>query len=171
MTEYLATKSGPGDSTTPRGVVLGVKGVYTVPASGPGDGDTLVMCTIPPGATILGLTLYADGGVGSLTIKVGDGTSATRFGTVSDATAAFEHVGTGMGGRETYVSTDIILTIGGANMVEGDIYRCTAWYFMDDLEPKVEGTASASPSEGTPSSTPSASPSEGTPSEGTPSAS
>lgn len=131
MAEHLATDSdgGYGDSNSPKGVVLGTKGVYTVPTAAPVAGDTIVMCTVPAGAVITNLVLTADGGTGSLTITVGDGSTADAFGTVSDPTAAFEHVATGMN-VETSADTEITLTTGGATMTAADVYTCVVMYFM-----------------------------------------
>lgn len=132
MTEYAATDTdgGYGDASYPKGVVLGTKGVYTVPASGAaGNGDTIAICTVPAGAVITNLVLTGSAGTNSLTITVGDGTTATAFGTVSDATGAFEHVGTGMN-VETTAETDIILTLGGANPTAAHVYTCCVMYFM-----------------------------------------
>ncbi len=130
MADFIAVKAGAGDGDTPKGIVLATKGVYTVPATGPDDTETVSMVTIPAGATLLGLVLTADGGTASMTITVGDGTTATAFGTVTDATDAFEHLGTGMG-VVTAADTEVILTVGTAAMTTADVYTCVVWYTMN----------------------------------------
>ena len=131
MANHLATDTdgGYGDANSPKGVVLGTKGVYTVPTSAPIAGDTIQICTVPAGAVITNMVLTASNGTGALTITVGDGSTADKFGTVSDATAAFEHVATGMN-LEVSADTVITLTTGGATMTATHVYTCVVMYFM-----------------------------------------
>lgn len=74
----------------PAGVVLSRKAEYTILAGGnPGIGETLKMLPLPAGAELLDFTLEGDNGTATMTIAVGDGTTADKFLAATDASAAF----------------------------------------------------------------------------------
>lgn len=79
-----------GDANWPKGVVLCAKETYTVPASGPGAGDKVEMVPIPEGASILGASISSDGGVATMTVALGDGTTADKYLAATAATAAMQ---------------------------------------------------------------------------------
>lgn len=85
----VLSKDSPA-SNVPVGMVLGVKGTYTVPSGDIGAGDTIQMVYIPEGAIILDLVVSCSNGtVSSMTIDVGDDGDPDRFLDGIDGSAAF----------------------------------------------------------------------------------
>jgi len=94
MADVIASKvleKDMGDANWPKGIVLSQKAEYTVLAGGdPGIGETLEMMPIPKGAELMDFTLEADDGTASMTVAVGDGTTADAFLSATAAAAAFQ---------------------------------------------------------------------------------
>jgi hypothetical protein len=134
MTEVksdLAMSKDYGDANYPKGIVLAAKATYLVPAGGvPAIDDTLEMVPIPKGAELLDCTLQADGGTASMTISIGDGTTADKFLTATANAAAMVARMDAAFGTVFAAAGKLVVTFAVAAPTPADTYVMTALYRM-----------------------------------------
>jgi hypothetical protein len=133
MADDLTSKAAArdcGDANFPKGVVLCAKADYTVPATGPGIGEKVEMVPIPEGATLLGANVSSDGGVASMTVALGDGTTADKYLAATACTAAMSAAADSGLNEVVGADASIWVTFGTAAPTEGQVYTVAAYYTM-----------------------------------------
>lgn len=135
MTTYesdLAISKNYGEHDTPKGVVLASKATYTVPAGGLSADDLVKMNPIPNGATVLDVIVQGSAGTATMTIDVGDGTTADKFIDGQDASAAFlARLSKAGGCGVTYSAAGwIYIKFLTAGPTATHVYTCTVLYRM-----------------------------------------
>lgn len=134
MTDVIADKvlqKDMGDANWPKGILLSQKAVHTILAGGnPGIGETLEMCPIPKGAELVDFTLEADGGTASMTVAVGDGTTADAFLSATANAAAMQARMEKGFGTPFAAAGSLFLTFGVAAPTEDHVYTMVVSYRM-----------------------------------------
>lgn len=127
----VALAKDMGDANYPKGNLLSVKAEYTILAGGvPGIGGDLEMVPIPKGAELVDFTLEGDNGTGSMTVAVGDGTTADKFLVATAAAAAFvARMGKGFG-TPFAAAGALVVTFGTAAPTATHKYTMVATYRM-----------------------------------------
>ena len=125
-----------GGSNVPAGMVIAVKGIWTVPA-GTVATDVIEMVPVPAGATMLDVVVQASGGTTSLSLDVGDAVDPDRFiDGLTNTAAVISSVGSGGAVASvpvgfTYTEDDTIdITLVGAGATEDQVYTMVATYVM-----------------------------------------
>ena len=105
-------------------------------------GSVITFATLPTGANILGIAIFANTATSGLTVSVGDAASATRYGsalTSLQTAGRYSLVGLGVipgyvvgtvtvSSDGTYQDANITFTTGGAALTSGVIYGIEVTY-------------------------------------------
>jgi hypothetical protein len=88
------------------------------------------MVPIPEGATLLGANVSSDGGVASMTVALGDGTTADKYLAATACTAAMSAAADSGLNEVVGADASIWVTFGTAAPTEGQVYTVAAYYTM-----------------------------------------
>lgn len=88
----------------------------TFDASNWDSGTTFYMGRVPKGCYVLGFDVISAAMTNAVTMTIGDGTTADKFGAITTlAAASKQHIPSSVPTTKLTADTDILLTTGGAN--------------------------------------------------------